>query len=309
MAAGRRKRESQFHGFTEDEVDESTELLNKVSLRRINMMEEMLQKFGDRLAAMEGQKEKWAEERGELLKELEVLSQEKNELREQNEFLKKQLRQELMEVKNHSKDMQETVKGVEVKQNEWVRRNEEAEKSLKEIMEQQQKEKEGMEKQIVKVIKEKKKLVRDTVEKVKCIMVFGVKEDKIEDRTEREKMEKKKIEKVITNVVEEGEQALKAMEEFHRVGKYEENKVRPIKIKFVSQSQVEEIINGTWRLGGKDEFKGVWINRDLDEEERKNLKELVTEARRKNDLRTEEEKKKFYWRVIDLRLKKRYHKE
>ena len=50
----------------------------------------------------------------------------------------------------------------------------------------------------------------------------------------------------------------------------------------------------------------MWINKDLDEEERTTLKEIVNEAKQKNDLRTEEEKEQFYWRVRDLRLKKKF---
>ena len=70
--------------------------------------------------------------------------------------------------------------------------------------------------------------------------------------------------------------------------------------------QAEEVLNGSWKLSGKDEFKHVWINKDLDEEERNNVKELITEAKQKNDMRTEEEKEQFYWRVRDQRLRKRF---
>ena len=96
------------------------------------------------------------------------------------------------------------------------------------------------------------------------------------------------------------------VEEWYRVGKYNEQKSRPLKVKFVSQTQAEEVLNGSWRLAGKEEYKAIWINKDLDEEERLKTRELVTEARLKNDLRTEEEKGKFYWRVRDLKLKKKY---
>ena len=66
------------------------------------------------------------------------------------------------------------------------------------------------------------------------------------------------------------------------------------------------MLNGAWKLAGVEEFKKVWINKDLDEEERITLRELVKEAKQKNDLRTEEEKERFYWRVRDLRLKKKF---
>ena len=122
-------------------------------------------------------------------------------------------------------------------------------------------------------------------------------------------MEQTKINEIIAEVVEDGESAMSSVEEQYRIGKYEENKNRPIKLKFATQALAEEVIRGAWRLSKKDEYKGVWINRDLDEVERVKQKELVNEAKEKNDIRTEEEKKEFYWKVLDLKLiKKKYRK-
>ena len=122
-------------------------------------------------------------------------------------------------------------------------------------------------------------------------------------------MEQTKINEIIAEVVEDGESAMSSVEEQYRIGKYEENKNRPIKLKFATQALAEEVIRGAWRLSKKDEYKGVWINRDLDEVERVKQKELVNEAKEKNDIRTEEEKKEFYWKVLDLKIiKKKYRK-
>ncbi len=48
----------------------------------------------------------------------------------------------------------------------------------------------------------------------------------------------------------------------------------------------EEMINGSWRLVGKGKFKNVWINKDLDEEEKHKIRELVAEAKRKKKKKT-----------------------
>ena len=69
-------------------------------------------------------------------------------------------------------------------------------------MEQHQKEKDGTEEKIVSVIKEKK-LVRDTVDKVKCLVVWGLKEEKTVDRLEREGKENNKIRQLTAEVVED----------------------------------------------------------------------------------------------------------
>ncbi|MPD06984.1 hypothetical protein E2C01_102823 [Portunus trituberculatus] len=108
------------------------------------------------------------------------------------------------------------------------------------------------------------------------------------------------------HVAEEGNQAINLVEEFHRIGKFEEQKERPLKIKFTTQVQAVVVLSGSWKLAGNDEFKNVWINKDLDEDERTRVKELVTEAKQKNDMRMEEEKEQFYGRVRDLRLRKKF---
>ena len=166
-----------------------------------------------------------------------------------------------------------------------------------------------MEKKVVSVIKDRKKMIRDTVDKVKCVVVFGLEEAHIEDRLERERKEKEKIRKVLTEVVEEGDRVVGQVEECYRLGKFVENRHRPIKIKFATQVQAEEVLRGSWKLAKREELKKVWISRDLDEEERSLRRELVHEANAKNDDRTEEERKQFYWKVIDLRVRKWYYRK
>ena len=51
-------------------------------------------------------------------------------------------------------------------------------------------------------------------------------------------------------------------------------------------------------------IKKVWINRDMDRQEREELRELVEQAKQKNSQRTEEEREKFYWKVRDLKLRR-----
>ena len=57
-----------------------------------------------------------------------------------------------------------------------------------------------------------------------------------------------------------------------------------------------------------EEYKKVWIRKDMNKEEREEENELKKSAKEKNEARTEMEKRKFYWRVIDLRLRKWYRK-
>ena len=135
---------------------------------------------------------------------------------------------------------------------------------------------------------------------MKSVIIFGLKEEKILNKEQRESKEKESIKKVV-EIVTEGDstETMRAVEEFHRLGKFEENKNRPIKIKFTTQVQAEEMINGAWRLAQVQECRNVWINRDLDEEERVQMKELVQEAKQKNRERSEEERMQFYWKERD----------
>ena len=243
----------------------------------------------------------------EINGEVEMVKEKENKMREDNKIFQSRVKYEISEVRRNNDDIREAVSQVEGKQNEWGQKTKEAENSLMKIMEEQEKEKREMKNKIVSIIKEKKKIVRDTIEKVKSVVIFGLKEEKVVDREQRERKEKENIKKVV-EIVTEGDstEAMRAIEEFHRIGKFEENKDRPIRIKFATQVQAEEIINGAWRLARVEQCRNVWINRDLDEDERGKLRELVQEAKQKNMERSEAEKMQFYWKVRDWNLKKMY---
>ncbi len=66
-----------------------------------------------------------------------------------------------------------------------------------------------------------------------------------------------------------------------RIGKYKENKHRPLKIKMRSQVAAEELITRSWKLASKEIYKKFWIRRDPNEEERVKLNELWNKAKKK----------------------------
>ena len=185
----------------------------------------------------------------------------------------------------------------------WGKKREEEAENLREIMNNQLKDKEeAMKRTVVKVIKEKEELVRHTVEKKKCVMVFGIREGKTPMRQEREKNEKNVAGKLVEVAINETNDCQGEIEEVSRIGRYEEGKNRPMRIKFKSQTSAEEVLNGAWRLGKREDYKNIWIRRDMNEEERNKTSELWKQAKEKNESRSEEEKKKFYWRVRDMKL-------
>ena len=116
----------------------------------------------------------------------------------------------------------------------WKVQQEKEQVNLKEIMEKQFKQREEVvEKTVLKVIKEKPNVVRDSVEKKKCVIVFGLKEEALPIRNVREQHERKVAEEVVEVVCEEqdgGSKISEEIEEVFHLGKYEENKSRPLKI-------------------------------------------------------------------------------
>ncbi|MPD01268.1 hypothetical protein E2C01_096787 [Portunus trituberculatus] len=71
-------------------------------------------------------------------------------------------------------------------------------------------------------------------------------------------------------------------------------------------SGIEEIMARIGKLAIDTEQKDIWIKRDMNLEEREKEKVLRGEAKEKSKKRTEKEKKNFYWRVLDMSLKKWY---
>ena len=219
------------------------------------------------------------------------------------EEIKKQQKEVLEAQKEESKSIKESVKVLQREQNQWKREQEEEKESFKEIIKSQQKE---MTQTVVKVIKKNENLIRDTVDRKKCVMVFGLKEEKQPFWQEREKQEKKTAERIIREVEDEEKRFEDEIEEVTRIGRYVEGGSRPLRVKFQSQAAAEEVLVRAQKLARKEEFKKVWIKRDHSAEEREKIRELWNEADGKNESRTESEKKKFRWKVVDMRLRKWY---
>ncbi|MPC49847.1 hypothetical protein E2C01_043662 [Portunus trituberculatus] len=117
---------------------------------------------------------------------------------------------------------------------------------------------------------------------------------------------KKELAKTVIKRVQDSTQEFdQEVEEMIRLGRYSERGRRPMKVKMRSQVAVEEIMARKGKLANDVEHKDIWIKRDMKLEERKKEKVLRSEAKEKNKKRTEVQKK-FYWRVLDMRLKKWY---
>ncbi len=84
----------------------------------------------------------------------------KTKLKENNDIVKKQ---------------ENEVIGIKSEHQIWRKEKEEEKVNFTEIIEVQKKEKTDLSKEIVKVIKQKESMVRDTVNKKKCIIIYELK--------------------------------------------------------------------------------------------------------------------------------------
>ncbi|MPC67751.1 hypothetical protein E2C01_061934 [Portunus trituberculatus] len=97
------------------------------------------------------------------------------------------------------------------------------------------------------------------------------------------------------------------VEEVIRLGRYSEGGRRPMKVRMISQVAAEEIMARKGKLADDTEYKDMWIKREVNLEKREKEKVLRSELKlRKKKQEKDIEKNNFYWRVLDMRLKKWY---
>jgi len=308
-----------FEGFNEKDRELDGRRYHKRERLEESVMNELVVKLGkleERTSVLEAENLKMRVTQDELNKmcnlnseELEMFKKKTGELEKENMLLKKeneklasQVQANQESVKNNDENMRE-IKNV---QKEWAKEKDEVKVNFRDIIESQKQDKENLTKAVIKVIKEKDNIVRDTVDKKKCVVIYGVKEKMLPVRPIREKDEMKVVKDILKVVQEENPDQDEEIEEVSRLGRYKEGGMRPMKVKFRSQVKACEILSRSWKLAQREEYKKIWIKKDMNEEERANINELLQEAKQKNETRTEEEKKIFYWRVRDQRMIKWY---
>ncbi len=91
------------------------------------------------------------------------------------------------------------------------------------------------------------------------MVVFGVKEKNLPMKIARERKKRQKgAKEIIAEVAEEGEDIVEQIEEVYRIGKYNENETRPMKIRFMSQTTAEHIlIQRTGKLAEVEGMRGI----------------------------------------------------
>ncbi|MPC89083.1 hypothetical protein E2C01_084012 [Portunus trituberculatus] len=151
-------------------------------------------------------------------------------------------------------------------------------------------------------------MVRDAVDKKKSFVIYGMREKKNPNKFTREREEREMAKNVIKRVQDSTQEFDQEVEQVISLGRYSEGSKRLIKVKMGSQVVLEEIMARKGKLADDVDHKKIWMNKDMNLEEREKEKVLRSEAKEKDEKRTEIEKN-FYWRVLDMRLKKWYLKK
>ena len=159
-------------------------------------------------------------------------------------------------------------------------------------------------KEVKEIIRRNPKLIRETVDMNKSIVIMGTKEKEMYNRITRDRIELGNIMNIMNKISQDITE--KDIEEFHRVGKYENGKHRPIKVTFQSANTMENVMMNAKNLKDEEEMENIWIRRCLNKEDRQILKKKFDEAKQKNEARSEEEKSNFFFKVVGLQVKKWY---
>ena len=124
----------------------------------------------------------------------------------------------------------------------WKKEREEENISFAEVIKKQIQDK--TKDTVIQIVKEKEEdLVRDTVARKKCMVIYGLQEKKNPNKYGREREERELVNKIIKKVQDDEQNLDREVEETHRIAKYGEGNIRPLKVRVRVRSQlaVEEI--------------------------------------------------------------------
>lgn len=97
------------------------------------------------------------------------------------------------------------------------------------------------------VIRKNLRLLRKTVDVNKSLVIIGNKEKDIQNQFNNDKVELNSILKITKKIFQE-EISCKGIEGFHRLGKFEAGRSRPLKVTFQNISIMEDILKNADEL-------------------------------------------------------------
>ena len=295
--------------------------LNKMDMdSRIQALESkfgMIRSIEDKLDRVIAENDTFKKEIYVLTKENHDLLKAKVEMEKENQLLKKQCDEMKVKLLEMEKKITEGDIGkeaclnlIDARINEVRNENQEVQKSFKEIMKKQEEENKVIsQSEVVKALKENEYMVRDIAEKKKCVIITGLSEETNRNWQDRRDKENNRIKYLLNKISDENDSLYNEIEERVRLGSYEEGKSRPLKLKLKSQVAAETLLRRAWKLKDHEDTKSIYIRKNMSQEERTKMKELINDVKEKNEARNEEEKTQFFWKVRNGRLKKWWIKQ
>ena len=110
------KGKADYEGFGDRSTERSGELNAKLNLRKIPEMEETINVLMERLEKTEVVQGNLRRELDEIKSQMMAIKMVNEELKEENDYLKKQLKKDVMEVSKQREEIQQTIMSVEEKQ-------------------------------------------------------------------------------------------------------------------------------------------------------------------------------------------------
>ena len=302
MASGKAGKELQeFKGFrrVEQRIEAAESVLEGMEKWKSEMQEWRFEvsKKVEVLCEMSGA----GVQTGEVSNKLESLLARVNELVNENAALKEQLK----EYEEQVREVKET--------SAWTVVGKKKVEDLEEIMREQKIEmdnsRKNFESAVVGVVRNKESVVREVVDRDKCVIVYGDIEEHARDVSEKKGNDVVKVKRIMRGMDEEGEGWEEQVEEVRRIGRYRRGEMRPMRVLFRSRAVAEAVRSFSWRLNMVEGLKHIRIRKDLSIEQRKKLKELQEKADEENSKLGEEDKKKFFFRVRDMQVRKWFIRE
>ena len=295
-----------FPGFEEDR---GMEVSFRIHQRKMYSVEELVHQLVQRMDRSDSEQVELKMEVQSLKKELRKAYMKNIELEEENVALRMKMQEDAEEIKNCKEEIKSTVTVAKEQHKAWKKGLEEVQTDFRDIVKQQGKERNELAQgEIVKVLQQKEAVIRNIAEKKRSVVVSGLKEEKTRDWQERRVKEEERV-RTLVNKISEEENMFGEVEDYMRLGKYEEGKSRAMKITLKSQVATECLLRNAWKLKDSHGTKMIFVRRNMSQEERAKMRELVGEVKDKNEARTEEEKKQFFWKVRNDRVWKWWTKE
>ena len=140
------------------------------------------------------------------------------------------------------------------------------------------------------------------------MVIFGDREEEEKLTNVRVEKNMKRVKEIVNKLDTEGNSWGNEIEEVKRIGIYKKGESRPFRVKFNNERTVHNILKDSWKLSKVKGYERLMIRKDLNEEEREKLKMMKDQVKVKNEERSEEERKVFFWRIKDMRVRKWYIK-